>query len=247
MVENVRDNLKKKLKRIMFKELKQELVKNESTTDLRQFNGLALDDTEKFLVYISKSLEMFQNITEIQWPDVCLSPSEEPQQSLMEKIEERLDENRKRSSKNKLDNEVEGKLRKQLRSHGAYFEDVDKSLSRENLIKEIKQYEKFPNDYRHCIFSRHLYMYAGKATDKKDSINKESRVIDEAASNHFKDKFTKLYKDGWRVDQVQIENSFKSILYINERRKQLVLAFKGVQLEIRDLFLAGKCSFTFKK
>ncbi len=125
-------------------------------------------------------------------------------------------------------------LKNDLDMKGDNVEDGDKNHSRERLIKEIKQYEKFPNDYRHCIFSRHLYMYAGKATDKKDK-----RVIDEAASNHLKDKFTKLYDDGWRVDQVQIENSFKSILYINEKRKQLVLAFKGVQLEIRDLFLKG--------
>ncbi len=118
-----------------------------------------------------------------------------------------------------------------LKNHN--FEDNEKSISRENLIKEIKQYERFPNDYRHCIFSRHVYMYAGKATDKKGDI------FDEAASNHLRENFTKLYDDGWRVDQVQIENSFKSILYINERRKQLVLAFKGVQLEIRDLFLKG--------
>ena len=116
-------------------------------------------------------------------------------------------------------------------------EDDDKNLSREKLIKEIKQYEKFPNDYRHCIFSRHLYMYAGEKT--KEENNKESRAIDEAASNHLKEKFTKLYVDGWRVDQVQIESGFKSMLYINETRKQLVLAFKGVQLEIRDLFLKG--------
>ena len=121
---------------------------------------------------------------------------------------------------------------------GDNFEGDDKK-GRENLIKEIKQYEKFPNDYRHCIFSRHLYMYAGKATDKKDANNKQSRVIDEAASNHLKDKFTKLYDDGWRVDQVQKENGFMSMLYINEKRKQLVLAFKGVQLEIRDIFLKG--------
>jgi hypothetical protein len=385
-IKKLKNKVNKRLQanRSIFKELKQELVKNESTTDLRQFNGLALEETEKFLVYISKSLEMLQNITAIQWPDVCFSLSEKTQQSIKEKIEERLDENRKRRSKNKLDDEVERKLRKQLKSNeanidlsefeindailnvvldalqsshlpnienikwqtnntsnsneqlleqlneilsqrkdkfkeikqkltknktqidlsetlildediemfliyvlkslekfsnitkikwptncltlkiekqqdlmekindklssnlknhldmkGDNFEDEDKNLSRENLIKEIKQYEKFPNDYRHCIFSRHLYMYAGKATDKKDSINKESRVIDEAASNHLKDKFTKLYDDGWRVDQVQRENGFMSILYINERRKQLVLAFKGVQLEIRDLFLKG--------
>jgi hypothetical protein len=368
-IKNLKIKVNKRLQdnRKAFKELKQELVKNDSTSDLRQFNGLALEDTEKFLVYVLKSLEMFQNISAIQWPDVCLSPSEKTQKSLKEKLEERLDENRKRRSKNKLrrqlksneanidlsefevndaflnvvldaiqstylpnienikwstnsTNKSNAPLQKQLNEilsqrkekfkdikekltknetqidlsetlildediemsliyvlkslenlsnitkikwpsnclilkieqhqdrmekineklssnlknlKGANFEDDDKNISRKNLIKEIKEYEKFPNDYRHCIFSRHLYMYAGKATDKKDA------TFDEAASNHLKEKFTKLYEDGWRVDQVQKENGFMSILYINERRKQLVLAFKGVQLEIRDLFLKG--------
>ena len=386
-IKKLKNKVNKRLQtnRSMFKELKQELVKNESTTDLKQFNELALVETEKFLVYISKSLEILQNIVTIQWPDVCLSLSEKTQQSLKEKIEERLDENRKRRSKIKLDNEVERKLRKQLKANqanidlsefemndavlnvvldalqsvhlpnienikwstnstsnsneplleqlneilskrrekfkeikekltknetqidlsetlildediemsliyvlksletlsnitkikwpsncltlkiekqqdlmekineklssnlknlkGDNVEDGDKNLSREKLIEEIKQYEKFPNDYRHCIFSRHLYMYACEKTNKKDAIKeentKESRAIDEAASNHLKEKFTKLYEDGWRVDQVHKENGFKSMLYINETRKQLVLAFKGVQLEIRDLFLKG--------
>jgi hypothetical protein len=376
-IKRLKKKVNKRLQanRNAFKELKQELVKNDSTTDLRQFNELALENTEKFLVYILKSLEMLQNIATIEWPEVCLSLSEKTQKSLKEKIEERLDENRKRRSKNKLDNEVERKLRKKLKSNeanidlsefemndtilnvvldalqstrlpnienikwstnyanksneelleqlkkilsqrkekfkeikekltknetqidlsetlildedlemsliyvlknleklsnitkikwpsncqtlkieqqqylmekineklssnlknlkGANVEGDDKNLSRENLIKEIKEYEKFPNDYRHCIFSRHLYMYGGKATDKKDA------TFDEAASNHLKEKFTKLYDDGWRVDQVQKENGFMSILYINEKRKQLVLAFKGVQLEIKDLFLKG--------
>ncbi len=76
-------------------------------------------------------------------------------------------------------------------------------------------------------------MYHDIKTNKKDAIYVET------ASNHFKEKFNKLYDDGWRVDQVQKENGFMSILYKNETRKQLVLAFKGVQLEIRDLFLKG--------
>ena len=110
---------------------------------------------------------------------------------------------------------------------------------REKLIEEIKHYEKFPNDYRHCILARHVYLYAGQTTNYKE--NKEK--IDEIATNHFKEKFSKMYKDGWRVKQVNVESGFKSILYINETKKQLVLAFKGVKLEVRDLFLKGKiCS-----
>ena len=59
-IKKLRNKVNKRLQanRIMFKELKQELVKNDSTADLRQFNGLALEETVKFLVYITKSLEM---------------------------------------------------------------------------------------------------------------------------------------------------------------------------------------------
>jgi hypothetical protein len=399
-IEKLKNKVNKRLQtnRTMFKELKQELVKNDSTTDLRQFNDLALEDTEKFLLYVLKSLEMLKNITAIEWPDVCLSLSEKTQKNLLEKIEERVDENRKRKSKNKLDNEVERKLRKKLKSNEAHIdlsefemndailnvaldalqsshlpnienikwstnstsnsneplqeqlskilskrkekfkeikekltknetqidlsetlildEDIEmflvyilKSLeklsnitkikwpkncitlkiekqqdlmekineklssnlknhldmnrellmrheqgegrnvedgknSRKKLIEKIKHYEKFPNDYRYCVFSRHVYLYGGKATLEENK--KELRVIDETATNHLKENFTKLYEDGWRVDQVQIENGFKSVLYINETRKQLVLAFKGVQLELRDLFLEGEF-FLIKK
>jgi hypothetical protein len=193
---------------------REKLTKNETQIDLSDM--LILDeDLEMSLIYVLKSLEKLSNTTKIKWPSNCQTLKIEKQQDLMDKINEKLSSNLKNLK-------------------GANVEDDDKIQSRENLIKEIKQYEKFPNDYRHCIFSRHLYMYAGKATDKTDK-----EVIDETASNHLKEKFTKLYKDGWRVDQVQKESGFMSILYINETRKQLVLAFKGVQLEIRDLFLKG--------
>jgi hypothetical protein len=206
-------------RREKFKKIKEKLTKNKTQIDLSE--TLILDeDLEMSLIYVLKSLETLSNITKIKWPSNCLTLKIEQQQDLMEKINEKLSSNLKNLK-------------------GDNVEDDDKSISREKLIKEIKQYEKFPNDYRHCIFSRHLYMYAGEKTDKKDANTKESRAIDETASNHLKEHFTKLYKDGWRVDQVQKENGFMSILYINETRKQLVLAFKGVQLEIRDLFLKG--------
>ena len=49
--------------------------------------------------------------------------------------------------------------------------------------------------------------------------------------------FKKIIDDGWKVKRVNIDQGYKSILYINDKRKQLVLAFQGVQLEIEDFFL----------
>jgi hypothetical protein len=39
--------------------------------------------------------------------------------------------------------------------------------SREKLFEEIIQHEKFPNDYRYFVFSRHVYLYNQNATNKK--------------------------------------------------------------------------------
>ena len=52
-----------------------------------------------------------------------------------------------------------------------------------------------------------------------------------------------MFEKGWGVKQVHVENGFESILYINETRKQQVLEFKGVQLEVLDLFLKGEICF----
>jgi len=179
------------------------------------------EDIEMFLIYVLKSLEKLSNITKIEWSSKCLALLNDQNKNHMEKINEKLRLNLKNSA-----NLVEGKT------------------GREKLLEEINQYEKFPNDYRHCIFSRHVYLYDGDATNKKGSNfaenNTELSDIDETASNHLKEHFIKLYDDGWRVQQVQKESGFKSVLYINKTSKQLVLTFKGVQLEIRDLFLKGK-------
>ena len=200
-----------------FKEIKEKLKQNKTQIDLSDMNELTNEekDSEMFLVYVLKSLDQFTNITKIKWP----LKIDEKRNDFMEKINEKLGSN--------------------LKILGNKDDDENSKNRREKLIEEIKLFEKFPNDYSHCIFARHVYLYAAIATNNEE--NKEK--FDEIATNHFKEKFSKMYENGWRVKQVHVESGFKSILYINETRKQLVLAFKGVQLEVRDLFLKGKmCS-----
>ncbi len=130
----------------MFKELKQQLAKMDSTTDLKQFNGLAAEDTEKFLVYVLKSLEMLSNITAIVWPDVCLSLSDQTQVNLREKIEDRLDDNRKRN-KQKLDKEVERDLTKKLKSNEPHVDlsAFDIKEAHLKLVLDALQSSHLPN------------------------------------------------------------------------------------------------------
>ena len=103
----------------------------------------------------------------------------------------------------------------------------------DKLIQNITNYEQFPNHYRHCVFNRHAYLYAGESTKTVSGVSD----IDQRATDHFKEKYKRLYDDGWKVKQVSKEKGLTSILYINKMRKQLVLTFKGVQLGLNDFFL----------
>ena len=42
----------------------------------------------------------------------------------------------------------------------------------------------------------------------------------------------------WQIKEKFIRKGYKSILFVNSKRRQLVLAFRGVQLEVSDFFLA---------
>ena len=81
----------------------------------------------------------------------------------------------------------------------------------DKLIQNIKNYEQFPNHYRHCVFNRHAYLYAGESTKTVSGVSD----IDQRATDHFKEKYKRLYDDGWKVKQVSKEKGLTSILYIN--------------------------------
>lgn len=46
-----------------------------------------------------------------------------------------------------------------------------------------------------------------------------------------------LEKDGWSIKEEMKQKSYAAILYENKSQKQLVLAFRGMKFEIKDLFV----------
>lgn len=106
-----------------------------------------------------------------------------------------------------------------------------------SLVDKIKNYDTFPNHYIHCCFSLHVYLYSGETAAENNEIDKEAT---ESLKKHF-EKVHNIY--GWEVKRVFNEKteytktiSARSILYINKKKKQLILAYRGVQLSIRDFF-----------
>lgn len=94
------------------------------------------------------------------------------------------------------------------------------------LIKTNKKYRLFPNDHIHCLLSLHCNQTEFKPDYK---INNYSLFS--------KGTFKLLKEQEWKVEEVFEEKGYKSVVYINQKAKNIVLAFQGIKLEIKDLFL----------
>jgi tetratricopeptide (TPR) repeat protein len=93
------------------------------------------------------------------------------------------------------------------------------------LIKNNEDYRLFPNDYIHCLLSLHCNQTKFESDYKiNNSLFSES-------------KFKLLQDQEWKVEEVFEEKGYKSVVYINQKKKNIVLAFQGIKLEIKDFFL----------
>ena len=109
----------------------------------------------------------------------------------------------------------------------------DKNDHTKNLIDQIEnelisnnqRFRSFPTDHVHCLLCSHC-----NETEFKEDYKESKTLFDD-------DKYKVLKKFKWKVHQVFKERGYKSVLYINKHTKNLVLAFQGIKLEVRDFFL----------
>ena len=94
------------------------------------------------------------------------------------------------------------------------------------LIINNKRFRSFPSDHVHCLLCSHC----NETEFEKDYKKKSTALFDD-------EKYKVLKTNKWQVHQVFKERGYKSVLYINEQTKNLVLAFQGIKLEVRDFFL----------
>jgi len=93
------------------------------------------------------------------------------------------------------------------------------------LIENNENYRLFPNDRIHCLLSFHC-----NQTKFESDYEINDSLFD-------KETFKLLKEKEWKVKEVIQEKGYKSVIYINERAKNIVLAFQGIKLEIKDFFL----------
>jgi len=93
------------------------------------------------------------------------------------------------------------------------------------LISNNKRFRSFPTDHIHCLLCSHC-----NETEFEKDYMKSNTLFDDK-------KYKILKENKWQVHQVFKERGYKSVLYINKQTKNLVLAFQGIKLEVRDFFL----------
>lgn len=102
-----------------------------------------------------------------------------------------------------------------------------KNTRSSRYLMQIKDYvaqnnenpRRFPSDYEHCLLA---------SVCQKNDSNRE-RI------------WEKLKNDGWEKaeDSEFVERGYMSILFRNDSTRQMVLAFRGVNLEFKDIFFTN--------
>jgi hypothetical protein len=108
----------------------------------------------------------------------------------------------------------------------------------ELIEKKIKEnnwnFERFPNYFVHCLLSSHVY------TVSNEDINK---------SVEFKNDLKKYNNclENWIIKVVndkQDTNGYLGVIYLNEKKKQMVVAHKGTVFKKRDVLFNTKDIYT---
>ena len=112
-----------------------------------------------------------------------------------------------------------------LIGHIIFNKELRNNIQLTDLIKKIenqltinnRKFETYSSDYTLCLIAKDSYCYSGSKQLKDDELTKE----------------------GWKYYTIRNEKDHLSVLYINDRQRQLVLSFQGIKinpLEKIDLF-----------
>jgi hypothetical protein len=94
-----------------------------------------------------------------------------------------------------------------------YLQDIENTLIANNA-----KYRQFPSDYIHCLLAVHCRYDATTLNTNVSALTQ------------------KMNQKNWKVSATTEIGRYKSTLYENESSRQLVLAFRGFQVEFKDYF-----------
>lgn len=112
-----------------------------------------------------------------------------------------------------------------------------------NKITERLHQYRYPTDNVYNLIANHTYYFNQKVTimNHMESIkpkrlfnccnNKVSKIETYNSSSNLPKM---LQKDEWKIYELLNEKGYLSILYINEKTKQLILSFQGIKLTEND-------------
>lgn len=113
------------------------------------------------------------------------------------------------------------------------------------LISNIENYSKYPTNYIYCLLANHVYCF----TKLKENLETTTNQMKEISGFSFKQEqlneedihcdniWQQLKDSNWVIYEILKLNGYKSIIYINEKSKQIVLAYQGMKFKLEDYFI----------
>lgn len=109
------------------------------------------------------------------------------------------------------------KWNENVKTCGTHSKDLIEKIEAQISLNN-ENYEYFPTDYIHCLLCTHC-------------------SLDEIQTNETNNQKNILIKEmDWYIYQKFQEKGYKSIIYVNDHRKQAILAFQGIKIDILDFF-----------
>ena len=129
----------------------------------------------------------------------------------------------------------------------------------DNLIKNIHKWNKHPNEFIHCLIANHTYCFTKQDYTEINRAKKNNERLTEISGFSFKTKqknkkqneldelieqddkqcdkvWQELLENNWIIYEIVKLNGYKSIIYINEHSKHVVLAYQGIKFNLTDYF-----------
>ena len=219
-------------------------ILKDKSEPIKSFKGLTLSQNDLILINDFLKKKRYSNVHFINWEEQNKNLIDENVE-LKSEINQQLVENMLRDNrlsidltKCQIDEDFLNCLANALEANrhiGALFlsQNDENRFEESDVIHRISKYlqrnnrdfRRFPSDYIHCLLASHCFSNRDKSIEEKVEylgwkVEEELRLFTEKEEDKNDDK----------------PNMYLSILYKNESTRQMVLAFRGIKLKVKDWY-----------
>lgn len=123
----------------------------------------------------------------------------------------------------------------QLKKRNEFKIKIEKINS--EIISNNENFNQFPSDYSYCLIANHCYCFQTQNESKKSEPNSDLSIFTDDDNIHTNNIWHILSASNWIIYEQFRFKGFKSIVYLNEETKQIVLAYQGMKLNLNDYLL----------